>query len=117
MDPTTVQLGAFQFPFLIAAKGNVININFAKDFELGWFLLDNIKFYLDASKVFPSKTYGHNSTQIVIGSLLVKKGLYTYVDYIIGQNMWFVGGSGIGLEAPDSNKWFSRLNINFGFYF
>ena len=117
VDPRTVQLAAFQFPFLIAAKGDVININFAKGFELGWLLLDNIKFYLDASKVFTSKTYGHNSTQIVIGSLLVKKGLFTYVDYIFGQNMWFSGGPGIGLEAPDSNKWLSRLNINFGFYF
>ena len=84
---------------------------------MNWFLIDNAKFYVDFSKVFTNKVYGHNSTQIVIGSLLVKKGLYTYIDYIIGQNMWFSGGPGVGLEHPNSKEWFSRLNINFGFYF
>jgi hypothetical protein len=117
VDPRTVQLAAFQFPFLIAAKGDVITLNFAKDFELGWLLLDKVKCYIDFSKVIPNKIYGDNSTQIVVGSTLIKKGLYTYVDFIFGQNMWFAGGPGVGLESPDSNKWYSRLNINFGFYF
>jgi hypothetical protein len=117
VDPSTVQLGAFEFPFLIAAEGRVVTLNLAKDFLVGWRLLDTIKCYIDISKVFPHGDGGHSSTQIVTGCLLVKKGLYTYVDVITGQNMWFAGGPGIGLNQPGFNEWHTRLNINFGFYF
>jgi len=47
----------------------------------------------------------------------VKKGLYLYTDWITGQNMWFDGGPGIGLNESDADEWKGRININFGYYF
>jgi hypothetical protein len=91
--------------------------NVAKDFHPDWRFLDSVKCYADLSKVFPDGPDTHTSTQIVTGCLLVKWGLYTYVDVITGQNMWFAGGPGIGLDTPTSDQWDSRLNVNFGFYF
>jgi hypothetical protein len=117
VDPNTVQLAAFTFPFLMASEGRVATVNLAKDFVVGARLLDTIKCYADLSKVFPRGPSVHTSTQAVTGCLLVKGGLYTYVDVITGQNMWFAGGPGIGLDRPEFDEWNSRLNVNFGFYF
>ena len=117
VDPSTVQMAAFLFPFLMAGEGAVATVNLAKDFVVGHRLLETIKCYADLSKVFPRGPNVHTSTQAVTGCLLVKGGLYTYVDVITGQNMWFSGGPGIGLDRPESDEWNSRLNVNFGFYF
>jgi len=54
--------------------------------------------------------------QNVTGCMLVSGGLYTYVDWIAGKNMWFAGGNGVGLESS-AGEWNSRLNVNFGYYF
>ena len=53
-----------------------------------------------------------------VTSALFQAGpLYTHVDWIAARNMWFAGGPGIGLDAPDSDEWKSRVNLNFGFFF
>jgi hypothetical protein len=117
VDRTTVQLGAFAFPFLVAAEGRVLTVNGAREIHLGWRIIDAMRCYTDWSKVFPRNSTGRSSTQVVTGCVLMKEGMFTYIDVITGKNMWFAGGSGIGLNAPDSNEWKSRLNINLGFYF
>ena len=117
VDTATVQLGAFQFPFMVAAEGSIASLNIAKEFSPGWRLADTITCYNDASIVSPSGSAGSDSIQNVTGCVFAKKGLYTYLDWINGQNMWFAGGPGIGLDAPDSDEWKSRVNLNFGFFF
>jgi hypothetical protein len=113
----TVQFGAFMFPFLATAKANIYSLNIANQINIDGKYLDKIKIYVNASMVQPKKNYGSSSKQIVLGTTLIKRGLYTYVDYIFGQNMWFSGGPGIGLDHPNQKEWHSRLNINFGYYF
>ena len=117
VDTATVQLGAFQFPFLVAAEGNIFSVNVAKEFTPGYRLADSITCYNDFSRVSPSGSAGADSTQNVTGCVFVKKGLYTYLDLIHGQNMWFAGGAGIGLDAPDADEWKSRVNLNVGLFF
>jgi hypothetical protein len=117
VDNNTIQLGAFMYPFLTASQGNVITLNAAKTINLEWAIIDNITFYNDFSVVLPEGNNVHQSIQNVTGCLIVKKGLYLYIDWISGQNMWFAGGPGIGLNEPDSDEWKGRLNINFGYYF
>ena len=113
----TVQFGAFMFPFLVNSKANVYTFNLANDINIDGKYLDKIKLYVNMSMVNPKQDYGSNSKQIVLGTTLIKRGLYAYFDYIFGQNMWFSGGPGIGLEHPEDQDWNSRLNINFGYYF
>jgi hypothetical protein len=43
--------------------------------------------------------------------------MVTYVDWIAGNNMWFAGGPGIGIDDGSPSRWHSRLNVNIGFYF
>ena len=118
VDPHTVQLAAFEFPFLVAADAQVATINLARTFPIESHLVDKVTCYADFSKVLPETHNSHDSTQLVLGCLLVaEEHAYLYVDWIVGQNMWFAGGSGIGLSRPESDEWQSRLNVNLGLYF
>jgi len=117
INDETIQFGAFMYPFMVAVDANVISFNIAKKIILDWKIIDNITFYNDFSTVFPNGESVHNSIQNVTGCMVNKKGLYLYIDWITGQNMWFAGGPGIGLDTPESDEWKGRLNVNFGYYF
>lgn len=117
LSDDTVQFGAFMYPFMVSSKANVYTFNLANEINIGGKYLDKIKLYVNMSMVRPKQGYGSDSKQIVLGTTLIKRGLYAYFDYIFGQNMWFSGGPGIGLEHPEDQDWNSRLNINFGYYF
>lgn len=117
LSDKTVQFGAFMFPFLVSSKANVYSLNVAKQIDINGKYLDHIKLYLNTSMVEPKIDFGSSSKQIVIGTTLIKRGLYAYFDCIFGQNMWFSGGPGIGLSHPEDQNWNSRLNINLGYYF
>lgn len=110
----TVQLAAFGFPFLAAADADIATANVAYTFTLDSGVLDSITCYNDYSEVRPSGAGQRESVQNVTGCLLAAGGVYTYIDWITGKNMWFINGPGIGLGADD---WNSRLNINVGYYF
>ena len=105
------------FPFLVSSKANIYTFNIAKEIKIKSKYIDKIKLYSNISMVKPKQGYGSSSKQIVFGTTIIKRGLYAYFDYITGQNMWFSGGPGIGLEHPDDTVWNSRLNINLGYYF
>ena len=117
LDRSTVQLGAFNFPFLVASESWVATANVAKEFIVGQRFLDSVTCYGDLSRVFPTGDDTHTSTQIVTGCMLVKGGLYIFADWITGQNMWFIGGPGVGLNTPESDEWNTRFNLNFGYYY
>lgn len=117
LSDDTVQFGAFMYPFMVSSKANVYTFNVANEINIDGKYLDKIKLYINMSMVRPKQGYGSDSKQIVLGTTLIKRGLYAYFDYIFGQNMWFSGGPGIGLEHPEDQDWNSRLNINFGYYF
>lgn len=86
VDPRTVQMAAFQFPFLIAAEAQVATVNLARTFSPKSRLVDTITCYADFSKVFPSTRDSHSSTQLVLGCLfMAKKHLYVHVDWIVGR--------------------------------
>lgn len=109
-----VQIAGFDVPFLMAADGRVYTLNLARDIDFHWGPVDGLTCYNDYSHVAVDGPGRRDSIQNVTGCLVVAGGLYTYVDWIAGKNMWFAGGPGIGL---DDDQWRSRLNINLGFYF
>ncbi len=111
----TIQLGAFLYPFLVSSKANVFTANIARTFTPKNVWFEKLKLYNDWSAVFPLEN-GHESIQNVTGILLTRGGLYTHIDVIQGYNMWYSGGPGVALEN-DAAEWYSRLNINMGYYF
>jgi len=112
-----IAMSAFDFPFEIATEANVTSLNVAKTFEVGNEFVDKVVCYNDYTYTATSDKPGlTDSIQNVTGCTLIKNGLYTYIDWIAGKNMWFAGGPGIGVyDGPE--KWHSRLNINIGYYF
>ncbi len=117
VDESTVQFGAFMAPFMVAVDAGVVSFNVAKKININCAIIDNITLYNDFSIVMPTGEDTQNSIQNVTGCLVVKKGLYLYIDWITGQNMWFAGGEGIGLGNEGWDEWKGRLNVNFGYFF
>jgi len=113
-----IALSAFQAPFEIAREADVptLNLSYALP-RTGW--LETITCYNDLSATLPvgGAPGLRDSVQNVTGCSFGKGPMLVYIDWIAGKNMWFAGGDGIGLAAPDNPGWHSRLNLNIGFYF
>jgi len=111
-----IAMGAFLEPFEIAAAAHVPSLNFAWSVSTpGWF--DAITCYNDYSETRASGPGLRNSQMNVTGCYFAKDNARIYLDWIAGRNMWYVNGSGIGIDAPGSDGWHSRLGFNIGFYF
>ena len=108
-------MSAFQAPFQIAARADVPSFNLAWALpRSGWF--DTITCYNNLSATLPRGGAGLDDSWLnVTGCSLGKGPMLTYVDWIAGRDMWFVGGEGVGIDGP--GRWRSRLNVNIGFYF
>jgi hypothetical protein len=112
-----VQLGAFNFPFMVAAEADVVSLNIARAIDLNVSPITGATCYNNLTVIAPRVEDSASSVQNVTGCSVAAGGLFTYIDYVVGRNMWFAGGPGVGLSGPEAGEWHSRLNINFGFYF
>ncbi|MCU1126896.1 hypothetical protein JAK51_11790 [Stenotrophomonas maltophilia] len=112
-----IAMSGLQFPFKVAARSDVSTVNIAYSFgSQSW--LDNVTCYNNLSITRPLMRSGsRESWQNVTGCSIRKGIMLTYVDWIAGKNMVFLGGDGIGLQGERSSQWNSRLNLNVGFYF
>ncbi|NTS78029.1 hypothetical protein HR060_14310 [Catenovulum sp. SM1970] len=112
-----ITLSAFEAPFEIASSALVSSVNLAKSFRINKKWLDTITCYNDYTYIAAADEVGlTDSIQNVTGCAFSKGAIYTYVDWIAGKNMWFVGGDGVGIN-DGTDSWHSRLNINFGIYY
>ncbi|QUN07526.1 hypothetical protein KDN34_04325 [Shewanella yunxiaonensis] len=116
MPDERMAMSAFAYPFEIAAKADVVTTNLSRSIEVSWGAISNITCYNDFTHTVVSGTGLKNSLQNVTGCAVTAGKFYTYVDWIAGKNMWFDGGSGIGIDEG-VDGWHSRLNINIGWYF
>ncbi|MDD8059363.1 hypothetical protein [Shewanella metallivivens] len=115
-DSNRIAISAFQYQSDIAAEADVAIVNIAKSFDVDWGPITQLNCYNDYSQVMSSGQGLDDSIQNVTGCAISAGKLYSYVDWIAGKNMYFVNGSGIGIDNGDTS-WHSRLNINVGFYF
>lgn len=112
-----VQKGGFQFPFLMAARANVVSANVARRFDFNMGPVSGMTCYNNFTHIDPDVDNSSESVQNAVGCMVSASGVYTYIDWITGKNMWFAGGDGIGRNAETAGEWDSRLNINIGYYF
>jgi hypothetical protein len=111
-----IAISAFAFPFEAASEAQVLSANVVREMPTpAW--LDSLRCYNNLSTTQVSGAGRRDSWQNVTGCSIGRGPMFTYVDWIAGYNMWFIGGPGIGIDDAGGARWRSRLNINFGFYF
>ncbi|USD37495.1 hypothetical protein [Ferrimonas sp. SCSIO 43195] len=112
-DADTLTVGVVGAAYDIASEATGYNLNLSRRFDTRW---GNITLYNDYGLVVPEGQDQDDSTQNVLGLSFNRGPIWAYFDYIVGNNMTFAGGPGVGLANPDA-PWDSRININVGYYF
>lgn len=110
-------LSAFNYPFPIASEGESFTANLVYSVPYENKQIKNISCYSEYGVTDSDLATASKSVQWVNGCSFSLNKLFIYVDSIQGKNMWFSGGSGVGLDFPDADESTHRLNINFGYYF
>ena len=115
-----VQMGAYAYNYNVAAKANMYVAGLAYSIDVDWGPISSIQPYVDWSMIDKANGSFEPTQHLVPGFLITAGGIYTYVDYAMGQNNAWLGantwtnGLAAGTADPD---WESRLNINIGYYF
>ncbi len=129
-----ISMGAFDFAWPVAAKGTIPSIALSYTWESPVDFIDSITFYNDYSVILKdgqtaSGKNFKNSAMNVTGMAIASGGWYIYVDYALSNGNYFIGNDGdvyantydassVGDFGADANdRWNSRFNINFGYYF
>lgn len=111
----SITVGAFTGSHSIAARGKVYVANFAYNLPVPWQAVDLLTCYNDYSRL-DKDSAGWNDSELNVTGCVINIGpTYTYIDYIRGRNMVFLGDG--SLAGSGSDDWESRININVGFYF
>lgn len=109
-----VTVGAYAFYDTIPASAKIYNLNLSYSLPVELGPVTNLTFYNDYNLMNDKSGELKEDTMMNITGIMVTSGsLYTLIDYAIGKNQPFLGGS----LAGDSTETNSRVNINFGFYF
>ena len=116
IDNPIIDFSAFQFEYPMASEARNYSLHFARHFAPKWRFADTVTCYQETSLI-ESRTQDTESIQAVVGCNYAKGALYVYTDWIAGKNMWFSGGPGVAFENPNDDRWRSRFNFNFGWYF
>ncbi|MCF8308879.1 MAG: hypothetical protein K9I68_07725 [Bacteroidales bacterium] len=117
-DMDKVSMGAYGFPYNVAAEGSIYVAGLAYSINVDWGPITNIQPYFDYSMIAKSNSDYENSTHMVPGFLVTAGSIYTYVDYAMGKNNAWLGQwtNGLANGSPDADVE-SRFNINIGYYF
>lgn len=112
-----VVMGAYDFPYEVAAKGNIYAFNIAYKLPVNWGPISSLNFYNDFSMYDKDKKSFYNTYHNVTGCAISAGKVYTYIDFANGKNdPWLGQFTGLGPGVKHA-KWKLRFNINIGYYF
>ena len=118
-DRRIVIMGAYDFPYQVAARGNVYTANLS--YAVGdWGPLRDVTLYSDYGKLDKDVAAFRDSEQWAFGvSFTPFDKLFVYVDYLRGRQHPYIGPNfSTGLAAGGTDDaWHERVNINVGLYF
>lgn len=98
-----IQFSAFDSPYPVIKKANSYVLNQSYRVTEPPALIDSILAYTEIGVVHSEEQGARNSVQWVTGANFTSGNFVFYLDYIYGKNMWFSGGSGVGVYFPDSS--------------
>ncbi len=127
-----VQLGAYDFPTLAAAKAWIPAASLSYHLDMpGVEWLDYIVPYVEYSAIVKTESGFNDSDLATLGAAWASGGWYIYTDLVYSNGNDFVGNeAGYGAApaelpyftsnrfgANPTDDWEYRFNINFGYYF
>ncbi len=114
-----IAMGAYGFPYNIAAKANVFSAGIAYSVPVSWGPISNLQFYNDFSIIQKDHPGWEDSMENVLGCLVTSGQIYTYIDAAFGKNHPWLGPDWTNALADGNPEadWQMRFNINFGYYF
>jgi hypothetical protein len=128
-----INLGAYDFAWPVASRGLVPSVAVSYTIEKPFEWIDAVTFYNDFSVVLKDGEMDgdsfNDSALNTTGMSIARGGWFIYVDYALSNGNLFVGNrddvygdtvadSSVGdLGANRNDRWNSRFNINFGYYF
>lgn len=118
-DDRFVVMGAYDFPYKVAAEGIIVHANIAYTLGIDDSVVKSLTFYNDFSMLMKSEEDYEDTQMNVLGMLLATTHIYTYFDLAMGKNHpWLGGNYGNALAEGDPEaEWEMRFNINLGYYF
>lgn len=114
VDNSVVTVGAFAGTYDIASEADILVANLAYNVPSPWESVDSITCYNDYSRLYKGQAGVLDSQINTTGCAIGSGPLFTYVDYILANNMaYFDNGS---LAGGGEDEWHGRFNVNIGFY-
>lgn len=116
-----VQFGAYDFPSTAAAEAWLPAVSLSYHLatpQLHW--VEYVIPYIEYSAVIKEEDSFNDSELFIVGAAWARGGWYIYTDLAMSNGNEFVGGDtnfGDRLGANQDDRWLTRFNINFGYYF
>lgn len=109
--------GGFGRSFFVASEATLLVGNLSYDVPVEWGPVTSLLFYNDFSTSLKQKSGWENSYLNTLGCYISADPIFTWVDLVMGKNMYSLDGSRDGLAAGDPDAgWDMMLNINLGIY-
>ncbi|MBN2232169.1 MAG: hypothetical protein JW781_05035 [Deltaproteobacteria bacterium] len=114
----SILMGAFAGSYEVASEGNIYVANLSYDVPVSWGPVTNLTFYDDYSILDKDSGDGDDSHINTLGCLISANPIYTYVDFIMGRNMaWLGSDAAQPLAGGEDDDWHMLFNVNIGYYF
>jgi hypothetical protein len=114
----SILMGGFEDSYMVASEGNLYIANLSYDVPVTWGPVTNLTFYDDYSILDKDSGGGDDSHINTLGCLISANPIYTYVDFIMGRNMVWLGSDATEpLAGGEDDDWHMLFNVNIGYYF
>lgn len=123
-----IPMGAYDFAWPVATKAWIPAVSLSYKYttpKLPW--LDYVLPYIEYSNVVKDVNEFNNSEMITMGAAWAHDSWYIYTDLVRSNGNYFIGNTGdnysnisngVGDFGTNGNdRWNTRFNINFGYYF
>ncbi|WP_151982079.1 porin [Acinetobacter guerrae] len=117
--PEYSTLGAFDFPYQLANKGQYLVNEINYTFQKPYFHLENIKPYLSHSRFFKDESGYKDSERLIGGVGFNYKAIGVQAEYIMSRNDPMNGGDAESLAQGNQsqNGWDKMFYLAVGYYF
>ncbi|MBZ0256702.1 hypothetical protein K8I31_11610, partial [bacterium] len=112
-----VLMGAYDFPYEVASRANLYTIGLSYTIPVEHEYIDSVTLYDDFSILDKDQSRFADSFQNVVGASVSAGNFFIYFDIASGKNQPWLGPIWTdALSSGGDDEWYTRFNINIGFY-